>query len=187
MLSPSLHKILIKHINYYGNNDLTSSIAIGILQTLHSRVQFYLETVNIKAAPKRSALRLQENLKKSHKVNCILCSSDHALFLCPEYKEMSVQDRWSKVKSHHLFFNCLSKGHSVRNCSSKGRCKKCNSSHHSLLHKELVSTNNLPSSSSASSTSSELSVAIVRQLTRIINVPRILMTALALATSGTYE
>ena len=53
MLSPSLHKILIKHIDYYGNNDLTSSVAIGILQTLHSRVQFYLETVKIfSSAPK---------------------------------------------------------------------------------------------------------------------------------------
>ena len=140
--------------------------------------------------PKKSALKIQENIKNTRKTKCVLCGADHALFLCPEFKEMSVHDRWTKVKFHHLCFICLSKGHSVSSCSSKGHCEKCKSSHHTLLHKELNSTDcSLTLSSTASSEPStpEPTIGIVHRPIHTFNVPKILMTALALATAGIHE
>ena len=40
--------------------------------------------------PKKSSLKIQENIKNTRKTKCVLCSADHALFLRLELKEMSV-------------------------------------------------------------------------------------------------
>ena len=103
---------------------------------------------------------------------------------------MSVHDRWTKVKFHYLCFNCLSKGHSFSSCSSKGCCKICKSSHHTLLHKQLISTDcslSLSSTASSEPSTPEPTIGIVHRPIHTLNVRRIPMTALALATSGINE
>ena len=82
------------------------------------------------------------------------------------------------------------KRHSVSSCSSKGRCKKCKSSHHTLLHKELISKDcslSLSSTASSEPSTPEPTIGIVHRPIQTFNVPRIAMTALALATAGIYE
>jgi len=42
----------------------------------------------------------------------------------------------SVVKSNDLCMNCLRPGHFVKQCRSMNRCRRCQKSHHTLLHAE---------------------------------------------------
>ena len=138
-----------------------------------------------KPASKRTALKIQESSRPSaNKVKCVVCESNHPVFLCTVFKELSIEDRWGKVKQNRLCYNCLSRGHSVSSCTSKGRCRKCNNTHHTLLH------NDADPQSHTSSTMPEptvTSIALVRRPSCPSNTPRIPMTALAIASSGSHE
>ena len=63
----------------------------------------------------------------------------HALYLCPSYKSMDTDARYSHVRSLNLCFNCLGSGHRTKECRSNCRCKKCSKSHHATLHKIMPS------------------------------------------------
>ena len=157
--------------------------------------------------PKKAALKLQESYtsKGTHKISCILCNADHLLFACTDFKALSVQERWTNVKQHRLFFNCLSKGHGSNSCPSKVRCRICNKLHHTMLHNE---TNNAECSSPApsvtatasaerstatasadrpSASASDTSVSLACLPASGSKVLRIPLTALAVAFSGSHE
>ena len=53
------------------------------------------------------------------------------------------------LKSNNICNNCLTKGHSLKNCKSIHKCKICQSPHHTLLH--IASTTNEPVSTPVSS------------------------------------
>ena len=69
---------------------------------------------------------------------CPCCTQYHLIYKCGEFKEKSIPDRIEMVKNLKLCFNCLKRGHPVRECLSRNRCKvdSCNKHHHSLLHQE---------------------------------------------------
>lgn len=62
------------------------------------------------------------------------------MFSCETFKnKMSRAARLAIVKKHNLCFNCLSSGHSMRDCPSKLSCRICIKSgkvagHHTLIH-----------------------------------------------------
>ena len=68
--------------------------------------------------------------------SCQLCSGDHNLGRCKEYRSKSVADRQQLVRHHNLCVNCL-KRHESGFCKSKIRClvDRCNGFHHSTLHR----------------------------------------------------
>ncbi|XP_073835847.1 uncharacterized protein [Musca autumnalis] len=70
---------------------------------------------------------------------CNLCKGNHILRSCPKFLSMDFTNRMSIVKRDNHSLNCLAQGHMVANCSSKNRCSKCNSNHHTLLHKPNMS------------------------------------------------
>ena len=70
---------------------------------------------------------------------CPVCSANHALYHCSRFKELDVEGRRETAKRARVCFNCLSGGHQIQACS-RGRCKHCNSKHHTLLHIETVHT-----------------------------------------------
>ncbi|XP_073835841.1 uncharacterized protein [Musca autumnalis] len=70
---------------------------------------------------------------------CNLCKGNHILRSCPKFLSMDFTNRMSIVKRDNHCLNCLAQGHMVANCSSKNRCSKCNSNHHTLLHKPNMS------------------------------------------------
>ena len=51
---------------------------------------------------------------------------------------MPLSDRKALARQRHLCFNCLGTGHGVKTCPSKGRCRTCSQTHHTLLHPEVV-------------------------------------------------
>ncbi len=49
---------------------------------------------------------------------------------------MNHDSKIALLKEKKLCMNCLSSGHFIKNCKSIHRCKKCQRSHHTLLHLE---------------------------------------------------
>ena len=67
---------------------------------------------------------------------CLNCKGSHYLSKCDVFLKMSVNDRWSFVKSNRLCFSCLRKGHNLTQCNRKKNCNVdgCKKSHHETLH-----------------------------------------------------
>ncbi|XP_055711438.1 uncharacterized protein LOC129806693 [Phlebotomus papatasi] len=65
---------------------------------------------------------------------CFKCRVGHPLFMCDDFKALTVDDRRNLVAKSMLCFNCLRNTHSSKKCLSKARCHKCGKRHHSLLH-----------------------------------------------------
>lgn len=83
---------------------------------------------------------------------CVLCKSHkHPLYACPQFKSLSHDKMISTLKSHNLCMNCLRPGHFVRECKSLHRCRKCQKSHHTLLHLEAKDHVSAPTSQSVTS------------------------------------
>ena len=85
-------------------------------------------------------------------VFCIIHGKGHSTFECKVFNNMSIKERFDKVREKHLCFNCLGK-HSRKDCT-KPLCK-CGKGHHKLLcsgnkdtklNKEHGDTNNSSSS-----------------------------------------
>ncbi|XP_063989072.1 uncharacterized protein LOC135168624 [Diachasmimorpha longicaudata] len=64
---------------------------------------------------------------------CAICKGSHKVYMCDSLKNLSVKDRFEKVKSSKLCFNCLKGGHSNSDCKWSG-CKKCGKKHNTMLH-----------------------------------------------------
>ncbi|KAM8702461.1 hypothetical protein ACLKA7_001792 [Drosophila subpalustris] len=110
---------------------------------------------------------------------CLQCkSSAHYTGSCKAFNELPLQQRLNTIKNSYACFNCLRKAHRVKDCQSKSRCKVCQSTHHTLLHKYVQasvssgpqsgSTINQPSVSTSlvahSSSTAVLPSALVRAL-----------------------
>jgi len=62
------------------------------------------------------------------------CSStEHTLYVCQQFLDMSGLQRRSFVKEKSLCYNCLRPGHGVNRCKSTYKCRQCKGNHHSLL------------------------------------------------------
>ena len=71
--------------------------------------------------------------------HCILCKVDrHPLYACSKFKILSHEQKMSTLKGNRMCVNCLG-DHPIRQCKSLHRCKRCQKSHHTLLHKEVPS------------------------------------------------
>lgn len=81
---------------------------------------------------------------------CPICCSTHFVFSCPEFIKKTTRERYNLAVEHHLCFNCLRGSHSTKSCTS-GRCRTCNSRHHTLLHyqEQRTVTNELPTRAAA--------------------------------------
>jgi len=117
-------------------------------------------------------------------VKCAMCDSYHSLFACSAFKELLVEDRWTKVQQQWFCYNCLSSGPAANQCSSKGCCRRCNSTHHTLLHNDADSSRSITPTSNSPVTPT---LAFVRRLTKKPSTPRIPITALALAFSTSHQ
>lgn len=65
---------------------------------------------------------------------CTYCTNNHYICHCTEFTQLNVEQRREFAKKNGLCFNCLVKGHSIKNCRQRTSCKTCNHKHHTLLH-----------------------------------------------------
>ena len=74
--------------------------------------------------------------EKKQGSKCRLCSQDHGLWKCDQFKGLSVEERWNKARELKVCFRCLSSYHMSNSCKSRRLCQTngCRSNHHQLLH-----------------------------------------------------
>lgn len=107
--------------------------------------------------PNRTGKALVSNneTKSTFEMTCNICNDRHWTSACSKFLAMSVEERFKVVKEKKLCFNCLNKTHAASQCQSKYKCKKCEKSHHTLLHldrqEKHVSSRHESSVSSSSS------------------------------------
>ena len=87
--------------------------------------------------------------------NCILCNVEwHPLHIYPKFKVMSHSDKMSTLRKSNFCINCLNGRHTVKDCKSSHRCKRCQHPHHTLLH---IGLNHLSTSAPPPPTSLQVS------------------------------
>lgn len=92
-----------------------------------------------------SMLRQQESTVR-HRLACHHCGEEHTMFGCPDYRNMSLQTRWMRVRELSLCANCLSPNHRAGSLSCKGGdCGNCPQQlHNSSLCPILNAMHRLP-------------------------------------------
>ena len=66
---------------------------------------------------------------------CYLCKQKHFLSLCPEFRNLHVNDRRAFLDSKKMCGLCLNKGHSNDDCQRTFlKCVVCSGDHHTLTH-----------------------------------------------------
>ncbi|XP_036344883.1 uncharacterized protein LOC118754131 [Rhagoletis pomonella] len=80
-------------------------------------------------------------------LNCPQCSEPHRLMKCQQFRSLAVDQRLHLARQGSLCFNCLSPGHTARECSS-GLCHICKQKHNTLLCKTapLEKSSGIPNS-----------------------------------------
>ena len=67
---------------------------------------------------------------------CKLCNDmTHVLFQCPDFKNLTVDQRQATAQRLKACTNCLGMDHMTKNCLSKRSCRTCGRRHHTLLHR----------------------------------------------------
>ena len=69
---------------------------------------------------------------------CSLCKSDHMLYMCPDFKILSVRDKYEHIKGSRSCIHCLNEGHLMKDCTfhPTRQCgiDGCDRLHHRQLH-----------------------------------------------------
>ena len=65
---------------------------------------------------------------------CPFCKCEHFLYRCIKFTKPSVDERFDFVKKCKLCFNCLTEGHSAKECTKNLSCKDCGRKHSNILH-----------------------------------------------------
>lgn len=71
---------------------------------------------------------------------CEICNENHSINFCERFQRLTIHEREKKAKELGLCLNCLAKGHTIKTCNSKYKCRKCYRKHHTLLHREIDNT-----------------------------------------------
>ncbi|XP_055923722.1 uncharacterized protein LOC129954081 [Eupeodes corollae] len=62
---------------------------------------------------------------------------NHNIYKCDQFLNLPVAQKQSFVSGNQLCFNCIKPNHDANNCQAS-KCRKCNNSHHTLLHDDNV-------------------------------------------------
>lgn len=116
-------------------------------------------TIETKFEPKQSSteskLPSQQVLatttkSQEPKDKCDFCRGFHLNYQCNKLNAFSANDRMEKVKAAGICFNCLRKGHQVKNCPAPKSCRKCQCRHHTQLHDDDANVTPASTSTAAS-------------------------------------
>ncbi|KAM8701434.1 hypothetical protein ACLKA7_017693, partial [Drosophila subpalustris] len=123
-----------------GSRELDDPKVEDLFRFLDRRCEEF-ELSQREAEPDKGIATEQPKVKRSSQalvameVSCAKCNSkEHTLYTCPQFSDLTVEQRRTFVKERTLCFNCLKAGHISRKCESKYTCKNCQGRHHTLLH-----------------------------------------------------
>ena len=79
----------------------------------------------------------QGHVPTRHTMPCPMCSSDHDLFGCDQFKQMKPNDRFQFVRERRLCDNCLRPGHMAYRCRRNTVCTVpgCGLKHTKFVHR----------------------------------------------------
>lgn len=89
-----------------------------------------------------SYVATQKDSKRSNnskRYKCNMCGSNHPIYSCEEFLNLSLRDKLRIIEEKGLCVNCLRIGHAVNECWF-GPCKHCNKKHNTLIHDHSVNT-----------------------------------------------
>ena len=77
--------------------------------------------------------------RKSVPVKCQICSKEHGLWLCEQFKALPVDQQWENAWELQVCFSCLSHSHRNSTCRRARHCAivGCRSNRHRLLRNEV--------------------------------------------------
>ena len=115
--------------------------------------------------------------------NCCVCKQDkHNLYCCTQFKYLNHGENMSILRANNICINCKP-GHFSKQCSSSNWCKRCQRSHHTLLHLEqpmqtanhnvtITNGSNIPEQSTANVTTGLSSNTLLMTCQLMINAPK---------------
>ena len=74
------------------------------------------------------------SIESSSRLSCLLCSQSHLLDCCPEFLQLSVENRFSYAFQNRLCYSCLQSNHLTKFCQKRSICSICQHSHPTSLH-----------------------------------------------------
>ncbi|XP_062556797.1 uncharacterized protein LOC134221623 [Armigeres subalbatus] len=140
---------------------------------------------DIKPVQSRNFVQTSNQSKES----CACCGNEHLIYKCDVFKDMTISERYTKVKQTGLCFNCLRRGHRTGECNSDRTCKTCKRKHHSLLHENKTTAPQFGVSQSSAVTSSvpEEHCEVAGQAPGSVNCARAATTKQVLLSTGEVE
>ena len=82
----------------------------------------------------------RDTSRRRRSFTCVVCSNNHKLYYCNDFRDMSVDDRMKLVSKHNLCINCLFPNHSADACRRPYLCNvnNCKEKHCQYLHDHFV-------------------------------------------------
>ncbi|XP_014356362.2 uncharacterized protein LOC106709163 [Papilio machaon] len=90
----------------------------------------------VKQTPTTWKAKTFHAIENKKTISCGMCHSEHYLYQCKKFSNLTPKERSELVKEKGLCFNCLAPNHSVNKCHQSTSCRRCGRRHHSLLHLE---------------------------------------------------
>ena len=70
---------------------------------------------------------------------CTLChNGGHRINECRTFGAKSAQEKQEFIRKRGMCYGCLLCGHITKNCTSRSKCKQCEKSHPTSLHREKI-------------------------------------------------
>lgn len=118
--------------------ELAQYVGISVLPTTKSSGS-NTSVSGAKRADKQRTDRvmLTDGIQRDDNQSCAVCDRPaHKTSDCPQFKRMTVEERWKVVSEKRLCISCLTVGHTSWRCKARKKCgtDNCARSHHRLLH-----------------------------------------------------
>ena len=76
--------------------------------------------------------------KETGEINCYFCDREgHDLDVCRTFMNKPYLEKQAFMQRKGLCFGCLARGHMVKGCKNRKKCRKCEKSHPTVFHKEV--------------------------------------------------
>ncbi|XP_045774640.1 uncharacterized protein LOC123873700 [Maniola jurtina] len=154
LMSRKLDSVTFREWEEHRNSITTSPTLKQFIDFLIGRADL-LDTIQLEETQRQSTSQTNQNtqftqnkhntLSKNTSLNkekitlkttaCPLCTQNHFLFSCSEFRKLSVDERLEKMKNFSVCKNCLRPGHKDSQCRLT-HCKYCSLKHSTLLHKD---------------------------------------------------
>lgn len=132
----------LQHFSLWLEDELDAQFANYNPMT-QKRPQFQPQTNNFNKKfsnfNKKAHVLHQNHSDGKQNKTCVVCQAAprHPLYKCDLFMKKTIDERREIVHKHKLCFCCMNAGHDKNKCTSKNRCKTCNSMHHTVLHKNI--------------------------------------------------